>query len=720
MHGWNNCDWRPSMLADAISCAGTRPSPLPALREDLTLETAPRGQDGTPHWHLVDPVRNRYFRLGWLEFELLARWSSSSAEHLCAQVARETALAPDPEDVAVLLQFLQQNELLRADAGPMRAALQRMAGQRTLSRWQWLLHHYLFFRIPLVKPEAFLARTERWVAPLFHRMLPAWLGVACVVALWRILDQWPAFSQTFLYFFSWEGALWYALALALAKVVHELAHAYTCRYYGVRVPTMGVAVMLLWPLLYTDTSEAWKLHARRARLAIGGAGVVAELMLAVCAALAWSVLPDGALKSAAYILAAVTWISTLAINLNPFMRFDGYYLLMDGLDIPNLSERSFAIARWQMRGALLGIVEPMPEPQLADRQRWLCLYAYLTWIYRLVLFAGIAALVYYLFFKLAGVILFAVEIIWFVLRPVANEMRAWRILRPRWGRRAGVSAAVLALMLVALALPWRSDVRADGYWQAREDGRVYPPVGALLARILVKDGESVRAGQPLFQLTDPQVESQWTQLQSRIDGLEAQLAGAIGQASLRDAAPVFERQLAAARAEQLLQGQERERLTVRAPHAGVLRDLDRGLFAGAWVGPRHVLGRVVGGGDSLAYLFVHESHIARIKPGARVRLLARRADPDALEATVTGIDSSASRELPQAMLASEYGGPIAARARPNGELVANEALYRVTLRVKGAAPQLMPVSGHIEGERSSILWDFLRQCIAVVVRESGF
>jgi putative peptide zinc metalloprotease protein len=711
------------MLANAISFgpAPAQAVPLPALREDLKLEAAPRGQDGTPHWHLVDPVRNRFFRLGWLEFELLARWGASdSAAHLCAQVARDTPLAPEPDDVAVLQQFLQANELLRADAGTMRAALQRMAGQRALSRWQWLLHHYLFFRIPLVRPEAFLARTARWVAPLFRRALVPWLGAACVLALWRILDQWPAFSQTFLYFFSWEGALGYGVALALAKVVHELAHAYTCRHFGVRVPTMGVAVMLLWPLLYTDTSEAWKLHSRRARLAIGGAGVVAELMLAVCAALAWSVLPDGPLRSAAYVLAAVTWVSTVAVNLNPFMRFDGYYLLMDALDIPNLSERSFAIARWQLRRALLGVDAPMPHPQLAGRRSWLCLYAYLTWIYRVVLFAGIAAAVYFLFFKLAGVILFAVEIIWFVLRPIANEMTAWRSLRPRWSRRAGFSAVLLALLLAALALPWRADVRADGYWQAREDSRVFAPAGARLARILVADGETVSAGQPLFQLTDPQVESQWIQLQSRIDGLEAQLAGAIGQASLRDAAPVFERQLAAARAEQLLQGQERERLAVRAPHAGVVRDLDRGLYAGAWVGPRHALARVVGGGDSLAYLFVPESQIARVKTGAAVRLLARRADPAALEASVTGIDSTAARVLPQPMLASTHGGPIAARASPGGELVPNEVLYRVTVRVHGAAPQLVPVAGHIEGERSSMLWDFLRRCVAVVVRESGF
>ncbi|HLD67017.1 MAG TPA: HlyD family efflux transporter periplasmic adaptor subunit [Pseudomonas sp.] len=695
---------------------------LLALREDLKLETAPRGQDGTPHWHLIDPVRNRFFRIGWLEFEMLSRWRAGmAAATLCEQVARETVLAPEPDDVTGLQYFLQANELLRADAARLRAELQRIALRRTLSRWQWLLHHYLFFRIPLVKPEAFLARTGRYFAPLFRPSLFFWLGLLCTAALWRVLDQWATFSQTFLYFFSWEGALYYALALALTKILHELAHAYTCRHFGVRVPTMGVAMMLLWPLLYTDTSEAWKLKSRRARLAIGGAGVVAELMLAALAALVWSVAPDGALKSAAYILAAVTWISTLAINLNPFMRFDGYYLLMDALDIPNLSERSFAIGRWQLRRSLLGVEDPMPDPQLESRRRWLSFYAYLTWVYRMVLFAGIAAAVYFFFFKLAGVILFVVEIVWFVLRPLWNELGAWWQIRASWRPRAAVSACVLLLALSALALPWRSEVVAEGYWQAGQYSRLYPPMPSRLSRILVADGQAVRAGEPLFILSDPQIENQWQQLQSRIAGLQSQLAGSIGNVELREMAPVLEQQLAAAIAAQALQNQERARLTVRAPHAGIVRDLDRGIFPGSWLGPRHVLGRVIGGADSQAHLFVHESDIGRIEVGATVRLMMRRPDTVGIDAIVTGIDNSASRVLPEAMLASVYGGPIAARSTPRGELLAHEALYRVTLRVAQAdVQQLTPVVGHIDAGHSSMLWNFMRQAMAIVIRESGF
>lgn len=694
---------------------------LAPLREDLALQPAPPGLDGAPHWHVYDAARNRFFRIGWIEFELLSRWRGGmEAGALCDAVARATALAPAPEDVEDVQQFLQMNELLRADAPPLRAQLHKVASGRKPSLLTWLLHHYLFFRVPLVRPNAFLDRTSRWVLPLFRPAFFSACGLLSLLGVWRVLDQWPAFSSTFLYFFSCQGALYYGLALALAKVLHELAHAYTCKYYGVRVPAMGVALMMMWPLLYTDTSEAWKLTSRHARLAIGGAGVVAELLLAGIAALLWSLAPDGGVKSALYILAAVTWISTLAVNLNPFMRFDGYYLLMDLLDIPNLSERSFAIARWRLRKTVLGVHAPFPEPQLAARAGWLALYAYATWLYRLIMFTGIAAAVYFFFFKALGVILFAVEITWFVLRPLFNEGRAWWKLRRQWSRNSVVSLLLLGGVLLVLAVPWRADVVADGYWQAGKHSQLFPAMPARVEQVLVREGQPVKAGQPLFVLAAPAVDSQLAQLQSRIDGLVRQVNGAIDNPGLYERARVLEQELAAARAEYAAQSAELGRLTVTAPHDGIVRDLATGLYPGAWVGRGHVLGRVVDGRVALAQVFVHESDIARIKPGAQARLIERRHDGAALAATVIGIDNTASRALPETMLSSVHGGPIAARAGKDGESLANEALYRVTLQLDGGtAATMAPVSAHIEGARSSLLWDGARKVAGVLVRESG-
>jgi len=700
--------------------------PLAALREDLALQPAPRGEDGAPHWNIFDAVRNKFFRIGWLEFEMLSRWQEGmAAEDLCAAVVAATPLAPDVDDVLALLQFLQSHELLRAATPARRGWLQGLAQRRQLSVWQWLLHHYLFVRVPLVKPEAFLARTLPHLEFVFRPAFLFWVGTLAVVGVVRVVDQWAEFSRTFMYFFSWQGALLYGVALALTKGVHELAHAYAAKRYGLRVPTMGVAFMVLWPLLYTDTSEGWKLDSRRARLAIDAAGVVAELLLAGLAALAWSFLPEGPLKSAAYVLAAVTWVSTLAINLNPFMRFDGYYLLMDAVDIPNLHERSFAVGRWQLRRWLLGLRTPAPEQALATRHTALMLYAYATWLYRLVVFTGIAVAVYYFFFKAAGIVLFAVEIGWFVLRPLWQEGLSWLALRPQWrgNPAARRSLAVFVLLLAALLLPWRSDIVGVGYLQADPHTRLFSPIAARLVAAPVKEGQVVRKGDALFELESPEVAWQLRAIDSRVGGIRSQLAGSVDSPGLFERARVLEQELAAAEAERSSLLEQVAALRLTAPHDGVFRDRADGLYAGAWASPHRLLGRVVGSDGIIVQVFVGESDIGRIENGAHATVFAHRAEGKPIAAVVVGIDATATLTLPEPALASTYGGPIAVRTGAKGELTANESLYRVTLKTTGssdAAPQMALVSAHIEGERSSFLWNLGRRAAGLLIRESGF
>lgn len=718
-----------SIAVDTANLFSFGQARLGRLREDVQLQAAPRGLDGAPYWNLFDPVRNRFFRIGWLEFEMLSRWQvGMTVDQLCAAICQETVLQAQAEDVAVLIQFLQASELLHAANPALRRELLQKQQQQQQSIWTWALHNYLFFRIPLLRPDAFLRRTQHLLAFIFQPGFFYCMGLLAAFGVWRVLDQWSAFSATFLYFFSWQGLALYGVALVLTKTIHEFAHAYTARHFGLKIPTMGVAFMLLWPLLYTDTSEGWKLTERRARLAIGGAGVVAELLLAGVAALLWSVLPDGILKSAVWVLAAVTWISTLAINLNPFMRFDGYYLLMDALDMPNLHQRCFAFGTWHLRRLLLGVDDPVPESEHESRRYWLIGFAWLTWLYRLVLFTGIAVAVYYFFFKLAGVILFAIEIGWFVLRPTWKEMQVWWKIRKRWRTpRVLLNLSGLVLLFILMALPWRNEIAADGYAQAQQHTRIYPNMGAQVKQVMVKQGQRVRQGELLFVLYSPEIEGQQQAWSARRAGLQAQLERAIGNPGLMERLPLWQQELQAS--ESMLQSlqEENERLQIRAPHDGVVRDLEPGLYPGAWVSPRHMLARVVDARQIQAQVFVSETEVARIQPGASAIILLRRADGGKIAATVLSIDRTATRVLPHVMLSSGYGGPLAARHGERGAQIANEALYRVTLKVADADPATSPLADHLQGLRahieaahSSPLLEFGREVLGVVVRESGF
>ncbi|MFV0371668.1 MAG: site-2 protease family protein [Azonexus sp.] len=233
--------------------------------------------------------------------------------------------------------------------------------------------------------------------------------------------------------------LGFALALVVSKTLHELGHAVVATRLGVRVAHMGVAFLVMWPMLYTDTGESWRLRSHRQRLAISIAGVSVEMALAGLATLAWALLDDGALRQAALYLATTGWVLSLALNASPFMRFDGYFILSDVLDFPNLHERAGAQARVWLRRNLLGLNDPWPEMLARKTRRALIVFAFTTWLYRLIVFLDIALMVYFFFFKALGIFLMLVELVWFIARPAWSELAVWKNVGPRCRRADGGS-----------------------------------------------------------------------------------------------------------------------------------------------------------------------------------------------------------------------------------------------------------------------------------------
>ncbi|MCG8378651.1 MAG: hypothetical protein MI865_04150, partial [Proteobacteria bacterium] len=372
--------------------------PLPVLRHDLQLVEGPVALDGSPTWIIIDHLRNKYFSIGWTAFQLLSKWPIGKASLLIQKVREETTLDVRVEDVQSLLSFLYANSLTLE---PVSGSSNDYYKQYLASKPNfiiWLIHNYLFIKIPLVKPTTFLRRTLVYVEPFFSTTAMAMVLLLGVIGLFIVGRQWDEFTSTFLYFFNIQGLAFYFVSLVFIKIFHELAHAYTVVRYGCKVPTMGVAFLVLFPLLYTDTSDTWRVKSAMQRMHVGAAGMIMELYIACIATFCWGFLPDGILKSAAFILATTSWTLSLLINSNVLMRFDGYYILSDLLGIQNLQKRSFDIGKWKLTEILfnLGLRPPESLPQSMIRK--LYIYAWSVWIYRFFLFIGIALLVYYFFF----------------------------------------------------------------------------------------------------------------------------------------------------------------------------------------------------------------------------------------------------------------------------------------------------------------------------------
>lgn len=704
---------------------GSPSAQLPPLREDLELIRGPVLPDGAPSWHLCDRARNKFFRIGWRELEILRRWHLADPERISAAVSAETSLHVLPEQVKDLLQFLIQHQLLISRGKAAIDHLCRLAEQGRPKLGQFLLHKYLFFRFRLFRPDAFLEATLPWVNWIFSRASLIAFVVLALLGLFLAGRQWEGFLTTFLQFQTWEAIALIGIALLFAKFVHELGHAYAAKRYGLHVPELGVAVLVLWPVLYTETSDAWRLVERKQRLVVGMAGMVAELGLAVLAVLAWSLLPDGPLRSVAFLLGTTTWVLTLLINLNPMMRFDGYYLLSDLLEVQNLQERAFALGRWRLRRFLLGLDQAPPEYFKPRLRRALLLYCWSTWIYRFFLFLGIALLVYYFFFKLLGVFLMLVELTWFLARPVYRELREWYRMRGeiRMNWRLLRFILVLCGVVALLIIPWRGHTHLPALASHQQHAKLHTPQEARLVDILVSQGDQVETGQALARLESLELEQRIGQARREREITRLDLERRDTNTDYRQGLLISRQRLAEIESDLIGLRQERDRLTISAPFTGRVSYLAPGLTPGRWLSDGFELLQITAPQALQLTAYADEDDVRAIAPDASGRFYPKNTDLDPFDVRIVDIEQANTPYLDKPYLGSVYGGPIAVRATNDRRLAVDQAIFHLKLEPVGRSPAINQVTpGEIRLRRHgeslvSLVW---RRLLSLLLRESGF
>ena len=692
---------------------------LPALREDLALFPSSNNPDGSPTWAVQDPVRNKFVQIGWLEFEMLAHWDSSPLE-VMKSLAQNTPLRPSMEDVMAFAHFLRQQSLVRLDNREDVTKARATPEKPGLSNWHWWLHNYLFFRIPLARPDQWL----NWLTPkldwLFSRLALVGLSLVCGTGVVLAARQSELFFQTFVDSLTLAGLVSFAVALMLAKTLHEVGHAVVATRYGVRVAHVGVAFLVLWPMLYTDTGESWRLRDPRARLHIAAAGMSVEMVLAGLSLLGWVLTPPWALRSAFFYLATTSVVMTLALNISPFMRFDGYYVLSDALDMPNLHDRSGAIAKTWLRRTLLGFKDPWPEHFAPAKHTILLWFALGTWVYRLFLFLGIAVAVYIMFFKLLGIFLFLVEIIWFVVRPFYTEFKVWR-QRSKDIQRGRASAWLLAALagLVLLAFPWAYDIHAPA--QLRADySTIYSPLAGKIAELRAPG--SVPKGESLVVLDSPKLRSDAQRAQINANATRAAMVSAEqSEGTNREQVGRLGVTVEQYQAEDRAAGQELARLSIKADFAALWTDVDPTLAVGSWLRPQDAIGTLVNESSWLVEAWVTESDVQNLAVGSGGRFYPANRIDAPMKVTVVDVDTVRTSALPHPGMSAEHGGSIPT-VMEGRNLVPRETLYLVRLKVEGKPPQARWTRGSItvNGKRHSKVWRAISYASSVLIRESGF
>lgn len=493
--------------------------------------------ESAQRWIVFDPATRKTIRIGEVEYALLKHCDgrSSVSEIFRVMKTQYPAICSEPQWLLTQLNRFRHSGLIYGFGGSYPPA-----EGASRSRWAKAIQTITVWRLPGINADAWLERWSRSLDVLFsRRAVLFWCGFVVFSAIALLLN----FDRMLAQGMSWQmwmqpqsfGLLF--VVFIVARALHELGHAFACKRFGVRCPDIGLLMVLGTPCVYCDVSESWKLKKRWQRAAIAAAGIYVELVVAAIAFWVWCCTRDGTANTVALHVITVCSLSTLVVNANPLMRFDGYYILADWLDQVNLRRRADHAGSNALQHWLLGPKrnESAMQDSVRAKEWGYVLFAFSCWTYRVLLASTIAGILVMIYSRWqlvwVGRLLAVVVIAAMIFAPLVGF--AGSLVR-RTGENSGVwrprlrLAIIVTLLLAAffiLPIPGRRS--STGWVQPLRSQGIYTPSDSRLAAFYVEDGSWVRAGTRLFQLENPELQLQYLrrrsaaeQAQTRLQGLE--------------------------------------------------------------------------------------------------------------------------------------------------------------------------------------------------------
>ncbi len=611
---------------------------------------------------LEDPVANKFFRVSSYEYDLLQTLDGKlTIEEAIHRLRLRGRYFTADHALKLVNQSSRSGLLLGTSYGTssiqiaVKATIKKAASYKNVSRL-----YFLF--IPLLNPDRFLDRTL-WIWRLFvNRFTGTMFALTVPGAVFLLIAGLPRLRGEFLFFFNLSNLVVLWIAIALVKLAHEFSHAYTAKALGLRVPEMGMAFLLFFPCLYCNTTASWQLAGRRERVSIAGAGIIAEAVVAVASVYIWYFTRPGLLNSVAFWLMAISVVSSLFFNGNPLMRYDGYFMLVDMLRMPNLQTRAFGRIRYLFLNRVWGI-ESVTDREVSPRDHAiLVLYGISAMVYRVFLYTGIVAAVYFKFDKTIGFVLGLVAFTMFIVLPVTKGgsglVKRRSEMRPRfWGVITFLVLLIATLWL--LTRPWSNKSVYPCYLESALVRQIAIPVQAPVSEVFVREGEAVTAGRLILRLDPAQLEFVLRDKQAERLLIEREIKIIEDTGKNLTSLPLKQIELMKTQDAVNRVQDDLSNLEWRAPFAGYVTRLAGSLQKGARYGKGTVVGELASGEACEVVALVPEADVAQISRGQQVDAWFPVSGGVSYSLRVRETSPFSREDLEGSAFSSRFGGEIA-------------------------------------------------------------
>ena len=654
-------------------------------------------------WYaLDDPASGRHYRFSPSAYVLLSQLDGRRSVGEILDMIRATPRleAPDLDDVIRLLSQLYNADLLQGDLPPSLAELTERAGNLRRQALALKLKSPLAIRVRLIDPSRFLGATLGVGRVLFSRLgFAVWLAVVGGAAL-QAAAHWGELTGNLAdRVLAAENVVLMLAAFVLAKLVHEFGHGYAVTRWGGAVHEMGVLFLVFAPIPYVNASSATSFPSKWRRAAVGAAGMYVELLLASLALFLWLVLEPGLLRSAAFNLVFVASISTLLFNVNPLLRFDGYFILCDLIESPNLGPRSNRFVTFLLQRYLLGMKQVAGPDVAPGEAPWLVFYAVASTIYRLFIVGLIALFLaqQYLFLGVAlAVWMAATAIVLPLFKAIRFLVMSPALQRGRARAIGAVFGSLAAIGVLLFFVPVPLAIHTEGVVWPPPGAEITAQSGGFITAVHLKDGDQGCAGCPFIELDDPELEARVAMLEARRQALSARYQAEYAEDLVK--AQLTQMEILHVEQQIATERQQLGRLRVTMPLAGEV----------VVATPEDLVGRFVRRGSVLAFSVRQDELIIRAivsqddvgmaqgKP-SRVSVRLSSAVGSEFAGTIERTIPSATDRLPNMALSSAGGGNIALLPQEQPDARALEKFFEFHIAVSGDRERLrMGQRAHVQ------------------------
>jgi putative peptide zinc metalloprotease protein len=549
-------------------------------------------------WFIAhDTYGDQYFRFRPEAWDFIARLDGRKTveEIWKACLELNSDRAPGQGEVVQMLSQLYNGNLIISDVPADVVQLFERMKKRKANEWKSRLFGIFFLRVPLWDPDVFLNRTIGFVRPflgIFGALL--WLAVF-VAAMTTVFSNWAELRQQSAGVFDPSNLLILYCAFAVAKLIHEMGHAYAVKRFGGEVHRMGLTLLVFTPVPFVDATAAWAFRERWKRVWVGSAGMIVELFFAGLAAFVWANTGPGLVNGLAYNVMIVASVSTLLFNINPLLRFDGYYILSDITDSPNLQSRSTRQwYHWIERYAFGGKQSQSPADSRGDAI-WLAIFGILSWVYRIFITFTIIIFVADKFFGL-GFLAAVLTIIGFVIMPLYKGVK-YILTEPRIERVRSRAIWVTVGFLVALfvllgVVPFPNHFRAPGVLKSGESQYLITETSGLVSQFK-PNAERVESGDRVLEMLNPELDLEILNLRAEYAQIDAMQRQSFSTAPI-ELAPLAE-QMRVVEAKLEERSARQAGLKMNSPSDGRLVVFSENELEGRWLQRGDVVGELISG-----------------------------------------------------------------------------------------------------------------------------